>query len=204
MRASISRVSPPARRGAAFAPGSCQLTLPVYVCAGGVGAANGVDTGCNAANGTLNPNNPFAADGQVARIIGRLPNLRQLNETRSRVYRGALGIKGTVFDNWNYPVDRRRCTTICAAPIGGYIYIQQPARRGCAGHLQFPRSLGELGEDNARLVAGQRELATSDLFQGQFTIGKDLFDLPGGPLQFGVGGAIRYEAIDAPSANPDL
>ncbi len=41
--------------GPSFAPGSGALTLPVYVCAARVN--------CTAANGTLNPNNPFAAFG---------------------------------------------------------------------------------------------------------------------------------------------
>ena len=45
--------------------------------------------------------------------------------------------------------------------------------------------------------------ASSDLYQLQATVSKDLFDLPGGPLQLGIGGSIYYEAVDAPSANPD-
>ena len=34
-------------------------------------------------------------------------------------------------------------------------------------------------------------------------MGAKLFDLPGGPLQFGVGGSFRYEAVQANSANND-
>jgi hypothetical protein len=43
--------------------------------------------------------------------------------------------------------------------------------------------------------------ASSDLYAAQATFGRSLFDLPGGPLQLGFGGAIRYEAVDAPSGN---
>src|SRR3546814_5224382 len=32
----------------------------------------------------------------------------------------------------------------------------------------------------------------------------DLLDLPGGPLQLGVGVSFRYEAIDSPSINSDI
>ena len=42
----------------------------------------------------------------------------------------------------------------------------------------------------------------SDLWQAQATIAKELFELPGGPLQAAVGRCIVEESIDAPSANP--
>ncbi|NWP15524.1 hypothetical protein GZA09_27485, partial [Escherichia coli] len=77
--------------GPSFAPGSGALTLPVYVCAARVN--------CTAANGTLNPNNPFAASGQTALLIGGMPNITRYDETRSRVYRAAAGIKGSFGDD---------------------------------------------------------------------------------------------------------
>ena len=43
---------------------------------------------------------------------------------------------------------------------------------------------------------------SSKLYQGQATIAKDLFHLPGGRLQVLVGGSVRYEEINDPSANP--
>src|SRR3546814_17530609 len=73
--------------------------LPVYVC------PRGTTVACTAANGTLNPNNPFAASGQNAALIGRLPNSIEPDESRTRAYRGALGIKGPITDKWNYQVD---------------------------------------------------------------------------------------------------
>jgi iron complex outermembrane receptor protein len=65
-----------ATSGPTYADGSGILALPAYVCARNGASAtmvNGVPTvaGCGASNGTLNPNNPFAASGQVARIVGR-------------------------------------------------------------------------------------------------------------------------------------
>src|SRR3546814_13917960 len=49
------------------------VLLPVYVCADGVGTVDGLNTGCDATNGTLNPYNPFAAEGTRAQMfeIGR-------------------------------------------------------------------------------------------------------------------------------------
>ncbi|WP_281709423.1 hypothetical protein, partial [Phaeobacter italicus] len=44
--------------------------------------------------------------------------------------------------------------------------------------------------------------SVSELWQFQATLAKDLFQLPGGPLQAAVGVSYRDESIDAPSANP--
>jgi len=45
-------------------------------------------------------------------------------------------------------------------------------------------------------------VSTSKLWQVQGTLAKELFELPGGPLQVAVGGVYREESIDAPSGNP--
>src|SRR3546814_5071887 len=62
------------------------LQLPVYVCPRETQGA------CTAANGTLNPNDPYADQGQTAAVIGRLPNLTEHNESRTRAYRFAAEI----------------------------------------------------------------------------------------------------------------
>src|SRR3546814_12316254 len=48
----------------------------------------------------------------------------------------------------------------------------------------------------------QQTTSVSELWQVQGTLAKDLFELPGGPLQAAVGVSYRDESIDAPSANP--
>ncbi len=189
--------------GGAFAPGSFQLTLPVYVCATGVGAANGIDTGCNAANGTLNPNNPFAGDNQVARIIGRLPNLQQFNATRSRVYRAAIGIKGNVADTWDYAFDATAMHTDLQRTTRGYVRIDNLLTAIARGTYNFLDPFANTADQNAFIAPDNRTNAESDLAQAQLTVGRSLADLPGGPLQLGLGLAYRYEAINAPSGNPD-
>src|SRR3546814_2276164 len=47
----------------------------------------------------------------------------------------------------------------------------------------------------------QQTTSVSELWQVQGTLAKDLFELPGGPLQAAVGVLYRDESIDAPSAN---
>jgi len=190
--------------GGAFAPGSFQLTLPVFVCANGVGAANGLNTGCNAANGILNPSNPFAAQGQVARVLGRLTSLRQYDETRSRVYRAALGIKGSFGEGWDYAVDATGMHTDLRRLQQGYVRIDNLLTAIAQGRYNFLDPSANTAAQNAFLSPDNVTNAESDLAQVQATLGRSLFDLPGGPLQLGLGVAYRYESINSPSANDDF
>ena len=90
----FKRFSTSAGPSPSLAPGSFPLSLPVYICPTGVGDASGLNTGCTAATpgAVLNPNNPFAADGQIARLVGNPFQDPTYNETRSRVYRAAAGL----------------------------------------------------------------------------------------------------------------
>lgn len=179
------------------APGSGILTLPAYVC------PRGTTVACTAANGTLNPNNPFAAQGQTAQLIGRSPNGVTQNETRSRVYRAAFGIAGTVFDGWDYNFEATAMHTDLRRRFNNYVYIQHLLDVINDGSYNFVNP--ELNSQATRDYLTPEHIvdASSDLYQAQFTMGKAIADLPGGPLQIGFGGSIFYEAIDAPSANPD-
>ena len=180
----------------AVAPGSAALSLPVYVCAAGVNCAT-------AADGRLNPNNPFAASGQNALLIGSLPNVTTSNETRSRVYRAALGVNGTVFGDWDYRVNAVAMHNDLRLRTNGYVYIQSLLDAINTGSFDFVNPLNNSAAQISALTPTNTSNDTSDLVQLQATISKSLFDLPGGPLQALIGGDLRYEAIDAPSANDD-
>ena len=178
-----------------FAAGSSILTLPVYVCAARVN--------CTAANGRFNPNNPFAAQGQTAQLLARNPQ-RIENETRSRVYRAAFGIAGTVFDSWDYKFDATAMHTDLRRKQNGYVYIQHLLDVIADGSYNFVNP--ELNTQAVRDYLTPENItdASSDLYQAQLSVSKELFQLPGGPLQLGLGGSVFYEAVDAPSANPDI
>ncbi|MFN3457119.1 MAG: TonB-dependent receptor domain-containing protein [Novosphingobium sp.] len=188
---------------ASRAPGSFALTLPVYVCANGVGDASGLNTGCNATNGTLNPNNPFAANGQLARIQGRLFDQATFNETRNRAYRGAIGIKGDLTDNINFDFGATAMHDDLRRTQKGYVYIANLLTAIARGTYNFVDPTQNTQAQNDFLRPTQVLNATSDQVQFQGTLGADLFDLPGGKLQVAVGAGARYEAVDAPSGNPD-
>jgi iron complex outermembrane receptor protein len=192
--------------GGAFAPGSFSLTLPVYVCPTGVGSANGLNTGCTATTpgAVLNPNNPFAAQGQVARLSGRPITEPTYNETRSRVYRAALGVAGELFDGWNYRVDATAMHNDLRRTQRNYVYIANLLTAIAQGTFNFVNPEANSQQARDFIAPEQINDNSSDLYAIQATLATELFQLPGGPAQLGFGGQIRYEAVDAPSGNPDI
>ncbi|MEP7007265.1 MAG: TonB-dependent receptor [Sphingomonas bacterium] len=179
------------------ASGANVLTLPVYIC------PRGTTVACTAANGTLNPNNPFAAQGQVARIAGRLPTSTEFNSSLSQVYRGAIGVHGTFGGDWTYAVDATAMVNKLQTTAKGYVYIQHLIDEVKDGSYNFvnPSLTSKAALDY--LTPTQINHQDSHLYQVQGSIGKDLFQLPGGALQVAVGGAFRHESLNDPSGNPD-
>ena len=181
--------------------GAYNVILPVYVCPTGVGTRNGVGTGCTAANGTLNPQNPFAAAGQTAQAFVRSTRGRNI-ETNARALRAAVGLAGTIFDDWNYTVDFTASEVALRRTEGNYFIPQRIMNLVARGELNLmdleanPQSVWDyIAPVNSRV-------STSQLWQASATIARELFELPGGPLQLAVGAAYRQESIEAPSGNP--
>jgi len=187
-----------------YADGSAVLALPVYVCAEGVGDANGTDTGCDASNGTLNPNNPFAASGQVARIIGRDLNNVTYSETRNRSYRGALGITGDIAENLSFDFSAVAMHTDLTRIGQGYIRIQNLLDAIARGTYNFVNPSANSQDVLDQVMPENRSVATSDQVEFRGYVSTGLAELPGGTLNVALGGSIRYEAVDAPSFNDDV
>ena len=177
------------------AVGSGVLALPIYVCPERLNCAF-------SANRQLNPNNPFAAQGQIARITGRIPTFTE-SQTRSRVYRAAVGVSGTVFNDVDFKVDATAMHNDLRRTQNGYVYIQHLLDVIADGSYNFVNPGANTQATLNYLTPTNITDASSDLYQVQASLSKELFQLPGGPLQLGVGGSIYYEAVDSPSANPD-
>jgi iron complex outermembrane recepter protein len=179
------------------APGSFILNLPVFVCPiSTVGA-------CTAANGTLNPRNPFAALGQVARLTGRDTQETTFSQTRNRTYRAAFGVSGDITDKVNFNVSGTAMHTDLKQTFKGYVFIQHLLDVIKDGSYDFANPSANSDALKRYLKPDNISTVSSDLYQLQAVVGAELYDLPGGPLQVGVGGSIYYEAVDAPSKNPD-
>lgn len=178
------------------APGSVILALPVFVCPERVNCAT-------SPNRRLNPNNPFAAQGFVARLNGRDLSQVTYNETRSRSYRLALGVNGAITDNISFDlgatamhIDLRRFTD-------GYTYIQRLLDVVADGTYNFINPAATPQSVVDYLTPPNVTNASSDQYQVQGSFTGSFFNLPGGRVKVAVGGTVRYEAVDSPSANSD-
>lgn len=176
--------------------------LPVYVCpTGSFSGGNVVDNGCNASNGVLNPNNPFAANGEVARLLYRYDRPRGI-ESESRALRGVLGLSGTLDDVWHYKFEATASNTTLDITQHNFLIPQRLMDVIADGSYNFVNP--ELNDETIRnyIAPTNSTRSTSDLWQVSATVDRDLFMLPGGPLQAAVGTAYRHESINNPSANP--
>ncbi|MBR0552314.1 TonB-dependent receptor plug domain-containing protein [Stakelama marina] len=202
----LTNLSPYPWAGRTTPPGSVTYSpvfLPVYVCPEGQFSdpTNPVDNGCNATNGTLNPNNPYAAQGNLARLIGRYDRPRQIY-SKSRALRGQIGIDGSFGDDWNYSFAAVASNTRLTVRQSNYLIpsrIQDVIANGTYNFIDQSQNSEEVRN---YISPDNTTISESNLWQVQGTLGKALLQLPGGSLQAAVGVSYRHESIDNPSANP--
>ncbi len=182
---------------------AANVILPVYVCAAGVGTFNGANTGCTAANGQLNPYNPFAGAGQTAQLLLRSDRGRTV-DTSSRALRAVAGLDGTFGgdNSWRYSANFTASQIDLVRTQKNYLIPQRIWDVAARGEFNFA-DLSANSEDVWNYISPtQSDTSTSELWQVQGTLAKDLFELPGGAMQAAVGFSYREESIDAPSSNP--
>lgn len=180
--------------------GSYYAILPIYVCAGGVGTPNGLNTGCSATNGVLNPQNPFAATGQTAQVLFRSDRMRR-DEAVSRTLRGTIGLSGTV-QGFDYTANFVAANSKLTRTQYNYLNPQHIMDVLARGQFNFvnPTANSEAVWDY--IAPENTTVSNSDLWQATANVSRELFALPGGSVNAAAGVAYRYESIEAPSANP--
>ena len=182
---------------------AANVNLPVYVCSTGVGTFNGVGTGCDATNGTLNPYNPFAGAAQRAQLLLRSPNGRTV-ETSSRAIRAVAGLDGSFGDEqgWRYSANFTTSEVNLDRTESNYLIPQRVWDVAARGTFNFSDPYANSDEIWDYISPSHTATSPSRLWQLQGTIAHDIIDLPGGAMQAAVGLSYREESIDAPSANP--
>jgi iron complex outermembrane receptor protein len=152
-------------------------------------------------NGQLNPNNPFAASGQAAAIRYLFGDLPSRSEYKNRVLRGQAGIAGKFGDGWTYSVDATAAKSWLDIQQDGYVNLPALVTAINTGSYNFVDPSQNNAAVRAALSPRISTRATSDLDMVQGVVTKNLFRLPGGDLQLGVGGSFRYEAVNDPNQN---
>ncbi|MEI9927246.1 MAG: TonB-dependent receptor [Sphingomonas sp.] len=184
------------------------IFLPVYVCSAGTSSlittalttGSLVATGCNAGNGTLNPNNPYAASGQLARLVA-LPQVSRQTNTDTKTYRLTGGVNGTLGDGWNVNLAATYSSVTLDSENNGYIYLKGLEDAIAKGTYNFVTQSSNTPAQVQGVFPTNRNHSSSKLFQAQASVDKDVFALPGGQFNVAVTGGYRYEAITNPSAN---
>jgi iron complex outermembrane recepter protein len=181
--------------------GPANVILPVYVCSGGVGTFNGLDTGCDDTNGSLNPYNLYAGDGERAQIL--LRNYRPTTiETSSRAVRAVAGLDGAFGDAWRYSANFTTSEVGLDLTQKNYLIPQRIWDVAAQGTFNFSDPYATSEDVWDYISPANLTHSVSRLWQAQGSVSRDIVDLPGGPLQAAVGVAYREESIDQPSANP--
>jgi iron complex outermembrane receptor protein len=178
------------------------LYLPVYVCGAGVGTRLMTDTGCNATNGVLNPQNPFAASGNRAQILAGYDQPRII-QSEARSLRGAIGINGTFGDGWGYQVDATASQVQLDINQFNQVIPQRLWNLIARGEWNFLDPAANSQEDRDYVAPLNSTRSFSDLWQVSALLTKELFQLPGGGLGVAGGVSYRHESINNPSANAE-
>jgi iron complex outermembrane receptor protein len=155
-------------------------------------------------NGQLNPQNPYAAQGLGAQIYYRFGDIPSSLTNVSRSYRIAAGIDGTFGDSgFGYSAAATYMRTDLEQTRRGFLYVPGLVRAINDGTYNFVNPSSNTQAIRDQIAPTLQTRANSELWQAQATITKDIVQLAGGPLQLGVGGQIRYEAVYDPTPVPN-
>ena len=197
-------------------PGGTQVTvspvlLPVYVCP--LNGANatydqstgevGVPGGCTSTTpgAKLNPQNPYAAEGEESRVIGNY-DLPTEDNTVARSFRYTAGISGSFGNDWNYQLDATHSDVYLKYTSKNYLLAQNLVNVIADGSYNFydPSQNSQAIRDYIAPTQVTNSVSRLTLVQG--SLSHAFFQLPGGGFQVAVGASYRKESIDNPSSNP--
>ena len=161
------------------------------------------------ANGATNPQDPFAniidaATGQreSALLNYNFGDIPSSTTDMSRTYRVAGGINGTLGSSWKWNVEGTYMRTVLDQKFTGLPNYDALQSAIVNGTYNFIDPTQNSAAERSALSPELDARSTSTLWQVQGTLSRDLFELPGGMVQLGVSGQVRYEGIDDPVQDP--
>lgn len=154
-------------------------------------------------DGSPNPNNILGVPEQVMYSFNDLiPKTQQFSEN----FRGAVRYNGTAASHWgsdwNYDINFTGMNTMLQQTITGAPTIAGIKNAIINGTYNFVNP-SENSQEVLNSIAPKNVMnARSQEYSGDMHVSKGLFKLPGGMANLAIGGNIRYEALNDPSANP--
>lgn len=157
-------------------------------------------------NGQLNPNDPFAAQGQAASMYYMFGDLVPTTVAYSQNFRGSMRYNGTAASNWgsdwNYDFNFVGMNSMLAQTYTGFPTIDGIENAVANGTYNFvdpsKNSQAVLNSIAPKNVVHDR----TQEYSYEMTGSKGLFRLPGGMVNVAIGGNIRWESLYAPNGNP--
>lgn len=154
-------------------------------------------------DGSLNPNNPFAADGKAALINYTFPGIPGGGDNKNHNMRITGGMTGS-WGDWSYDtalVFNHESLDISTPGLLNYNALVAAVTNGTYNFLNSSANSPELLR---ALGPTLQKTSTSDLQSFDFRVTRPLMDLPGGSLGLATGLDVRHEEQNDPDLNPDL
>jgi iron complex outermembrane receptor protein len=179
------------------------IVLPVYICSSG--------TNCStAADRTLNPNNPFAsafaadpANG-AARVYYLFGDIPAGSDRTNQVYRFAAGLNGSFMGDGNWKIDGVYARDNLSITQHGLLNIAALRQAINTGSYSFVNPQNNSAAVRAALAPDKTTPSFSEMYSLDASVTKSVATLPGGPLQFALGGQVRREKLENNNQNVNL
>jgi iron complex outermembrane receptor protein len=152
-------------------------------------------------NGSLNPNNPYAASGQAGLLnyaFGDIPRGSSYDNHNLRIVGDIAGTWG----EWNYDAAVVLNHTSLDSQLYGYLNYNALISAVNTGSYNFLNPASNSASVRNALAPGYNKTSTSDLNAVDLAANRSLFDLPGGALGMAAGIQLRQERQDDPTLNP--
>jgi iron complex outermembrane receptor protein len=182
------------------------IVLPYFVCAAGTNCATAADK-------KLNPNNPYATNiaataagamANAARIYYAFGDIPVGTDRQNEVFRGAAGLSGDFEGGYHWKIDAVAARDNLSITSYGVLNIAGLKQAINTGAYNFVNPSANTQAVRDQVAPTFTVPSHTSLMSLDASIGKSLFDLPGGPLQFAVGGQVRREVEENNSLNPNL
>jgi len=153
-------------------------------------------------NGTLNPNDPFAAAGQYALIQYAFGDIPNQNTLKNHNLRWVTGLKGS---RWGWDFDTGLVINHTWLDTESVGLLNGPALLAAVtnGTYNFVNPSANTAAQRAAIAPALVKTSTTDMDSLDLKVSHDLLSLPGGPLGLGLGAEVRYEAQADPALNPN-
>lgn len=177
----------------AIASSNPGIVLPVYICAAGVNCATDP-------NRQLNPNNPYAAtyaanpSQGAARIYYLFGDIKAGSDRVNEVARVAAGLNGS-FSGFDWKIDGVYARDDLQITQHGLLNIAGLMKAINTGSYNFVNPSANTDAVRNTIAPDKVTPSYSQMYSLDASVSKKLFDLPGGPLQFAVGGQVRNEKL---------